>query len=79
MARALDYGLGAYVGGFFESGFARAVHRVLADSLASAPSDLGPVARRDFGGVEADVTPLGLGAGPSGALLAHASALVSLG
>ena len=36
-----------------------------ATRCASAPSDLGPVARRDFGGVEADVTPLGLGAGPS--------------
>jgi O-succinylbenzoate synthase len=79
MARAIDHGVAAYVGGFFESAFARSVHRVLADSLASAPSDVGLVARQDFHEPEAVEVPSGLGSAPSEALLAHARALVDLG
>ncbi len=79
LSRALGEGLAAYVGGFFESGFARSVHRVLADSLACAPSDLGLVARVDWDEPEAVTTASGLGSSPSAALLEHARALVSLG
>ena len=41
--RAREMGLRVYLGGFFESPYARAVHRALAEHCVSEPSDLGPV------------------------------------
>ena len=43
VARAREAGLRPYVGGFFESPYARHVHRALARSCVDEPSDLGPV------------------------------------
>ena len=43
-ARADELGLSAYLGGFFESPFARRVHQLLANSCVHEPSDLGDVA-----------------------------------
>ena len=43
IARARELGLGAYVGGFFESPYARAVNRVLAEHGVIEPSDVGDV------------------------------------
>jgi o-succinylbenzoate synthase len=40
---AHDAGLRAYVGGFFESPYARRVHRWLANNCVDEPSDVGPV------------------------------------
>jgi len=42
--RARAIGLRPYLGGFFESPFARGVHRVLAEHCVDEPSDLAPVA-----------------------------------
>jgi O-succinylbenzoate synthase len=42
--RASDLGLRAYLGGFFESPFARHVHRFLAEHCVVEPSDVGVVA-----------------------------------
>ncbi|MGC1419988.1 MAG: enolase C-terminal domain-like protein [Acidimicrobiales bacterium] len=42
--RARDVGLTCYLGGFFESSFARHVHRLLAEHCVVEPSDLGDVA-----------------------------------
>jgi O-succinylbenzoate synthase len=47
LERAERLGLEAYVGGFFESPFARRVHRALADSARVGPSDLDVVDLRD--------------------------------
>jgi O-succinylbenzoate synthase len=44
--RAKALGLRPYVGGFFESEFARSVNRTLARHLVDEPSDIGPVATR---------------------------------
>jgi hypothetical protein len=41
--RAVTLGLAPYVGGFFESPYARRVHRLLANSCISQPSDLADV------------------------------------
>ena len=43
IARARELGLGVYVGGFFESPYARAVNRVLAEHGVIEPSDVGDV------------------------------------
>jgi O-succinylbenzoate synthase len=42
--RARELGLRPYLGGFFESPFARAVHRILAEHCVEEPSDLALVA-----------------------------------
>jgi O-succinylbenzoate synthase len=44
IARAREAGLRPYLGGFFESPYARHVHRALARSAVDQPSDLTPVA-----------------------------------
>jgi len=48
-ARAAEMGLRPYLGGFFESPYARQVHRALARSAVNEPSDVGPVAVRPDG------------------------------
>jgi O-succinylbenzoate synthase len=44
IARAKDLGLRVYLGGFFESPYARQVNRALANSCVREPSDVGKVA-----------------------------------
>lgn len=44
VGRALDLGLTPYLGGFFESPYARAVHRALAAHAVEEPSDVADVA-----------------------------------
>ncbi|MFI5035713.1 MAG: enolase C-terminal domain-like protein [Acidimicrobiales bacterium] len=78
-ARAGDLGLAAYLGGFFESDFARAVHGVLVRHAVSEPSDLAPVGRRDRDDSDARVVADGLGVAPLAAVLARARLVVSLG
>jgi O-succinylbenzoate synthase len=41
--KAVEFGLRPYLGGFFESPYARSVHRQLAEHCISEPSDLGVV------------------------------------
>jgi L-alanine-DL-glutamate epimerase-like enolase superfamily enzyme len=75
---AREAGLRPYLGGFFESPFARAVHRSLARSCVEEPSDLGPV--DVVGGSEREVDPAanGFGVRPSAEMLEHAAVLVSV-
>jgi O-succinylbenzoate synthase len=81
---AREHGLRAYLGGFFESSLARTVHRRLAESCVSEPSDLGPVAVRGAERVTRDAEneewgerDAGVGVAPSPARLAHARVLAS--
>ena len=57
-------GLTAYLGGFFESPFARQVHRALAENCVSEPSDVGEVSTSD-GGEEVRTSISGFGLEPS--------------
>ena len=68
-ARAEELGLRAYLGGFFESAYARSVHRVLAEAGVREPSDIGPVARAD-GVPEVVAVAESFGVTPSAAVLA---------
>ena len=70
--RARNLGLAVYLGGFFESPFARAVHRVLAEHCVTEPSDLGPVSRLDGREVEVDPAPWAFRVVPAAALLGAA-------
>ena len=57
VAKAQRAGLRVYLGGFFESPYARRVNRTLANSCISEPSDLDDVAvreRSDRGGGDVD-------------------------
>ena len=54
----------AYLGGFFESPYARRVHRALARSCVSEPSDLDDVALKD-GSCEVDPIDSSFGLEPS--------------
>ncbi|MGD0054264.1 MAG: enolase C-terminal domain-like protein [Acidimicrobiales bacterium] len=74
--RSLALGLTPYLGGFFESGFARGVHRRLAEHCVSEPSDVGPVATLSAQD-DVDVAEGGLGLGPSAAVLARATAITA--
>jgi o-succinylbenzoate synthase len=74
--RARELGLRPYLGGFFESGLARGVHRRLARHCVEEPSDVGPVAAR--GVAECVEVPSGLGLAPSAAVLARSTVLEEL-
>lgn len=78
LARAHEWGLRAYLGGFFESPYARRVHRLLADHAVSEPSDVAEVAL--VGGVEDEASPVGVSFGlePSPGMLAAATPLTVL-
>jgi O-succinylbenzoate synthase len=68
--RATSLGLAPYVGGFFESAFARRVHRLLANNCVSQPSDVDDVAvQRDSQFDELDHVAGGFGVEPSAELL----------
>ncbi|MHB2027279.1 MAG: enolase C-terminal domain-like protein [Acidimicrobiales bacterium] len=68
--------LAVYVGGFFESPYARAVHRALARSLVNEPSDVDDVSLRAVNAVD-EVTPVEsrFGVEPSAQLLAQGECL----
>ena len=75
IVRAQQMGLRVYVGGFFESPYARRVHRALANGCGiTEPSDLGDVALEDEHG-EVTVVVSSFGVEPSSAMLARAEPL----
>ncbi len=75
IARAQQLGLRVYLGGFFESPYARRVHWALAcGSAITEPSDLGDVGLEDAGG-QVTVITSSFGLEPSGAMLAAAEYL----
>jgi O-succinylbenzoate synthase len=71
--RANVLGLRVYFGGFFESSFARHVHRLLAENCVSEPSDLGMVAV-ETAADEPEIVAVrgGFGVAPSAAMLERA-------
>jgi o-succinylbenzoate synthase len=76
---ARDAGLRAYVGGFFESPYARRVHRWLANNCVEEASDIGPV-DVVLEGYDREVEQVtdGFGVSPSLEMLAHGAVLVDL-
>lgn len=75
IARAEERGIDVYVGGFFESPFARTVHRSFANAYVSEPSDLGVVVIEGEGGDESTPIELSFGLDPSRAMLTKAERL----
>jgi len=75
IAKAKEFGITAYVGGFFESPFARGVHRALARSCVSEPSDIGNVVIEGDGEAESTVVDVSFGVEPSRGMLAGATRL----
>ncbi len=79
IARAHDAGLGAYVGGFFESPYARRVHQALAFNTVDEPSDLDAVAVVLEGyDHEVDSIELAFGLRPSAVMLECATVVLTL-
>jgi o-succinylbenzoate synthase len=74
VAKANELGLRVYLGGFFESPFARRVNRTLANNCISEPSDLDDVALRN-GAIEVEETSMSFGVEPSAGVLVGAEAL----
>jgi L-alanine-DL-glutamate epimerase-like enolase superfamily enzyme len=76
---AADAGLRPYLGGFFESPYARHVHALLARNCVEEPSDIAPVAvvlgdhEREI-----DLCDEGFGVTPSPAMLDAADVLLDL-
>jgi o-succinylbenzoate synthase len=68
IARARELGMRVYLGGFFESDFARRVNRAFANAFVDEASDVGPVALEEESAVASD----GLGWRPAPAVLARA-------
>jgi O-succinylbenzoate synthase len=79
IVKAHEDGLHAYVGGFFESPYARRVHRWLATSCVNEPSDVAPV-EVTFEGYEreAEAVEFGFGLTPALQMLAHSAVLVDV-
>jgi O-succinylbenzoate synthase len=76
---AQEEGLRAYVGGFFESPYARRVHRWLANNCVDEPSDFGPVdVVREGYDREVDVVAGGFSVTPSPEMLARGAVLVDV-
>jgi O-succinylbenzoate synthase len=74
--KAQSLGLRPYIGGFFESPFARHVHRLLAENCVSEPSDLSVVSvRAALGHAELALSRQGFAVAPSAALLESATAI----
>jgi o-succinylbenzoate synthase len=77
--RAQEEGLRPYIGGFFESPYARRVHRWLANSCLNEPSDLAPVDVLFEGYAhEVDDSVDGFGVTPSLSMLEHGPVLVDV-
>lgn len=75
ITRAQQIGLRVYVGGFFESPYARRVHRALANGcFVTEPSDLGEVALADASGEVTSITS-SFGVEPAASMLAAAESL----
>jgi O-succinylbenzoate synthase len=74
--RAQELGLRVYLGGFFESPYARQVNRALANSCVREPSDLGEVGVR--ADEEAAATSSSFGVEPSVLVLEEADSLTVL-
>jgi L-alanine-DL-glutamate epimerase-like enolase superfamily enzyme len=72
IARAKELELRVYLGGFFESPYARSVNRALADSCVLEPSDVGDVVVN--ASEEATVTATSFGVEPSRTTLRDAEA-----
>jgi len=79
IARADELGLVAYLGGFFESPFARHVHQLFANSCVREPSDLGAVELRHGTVDELERVAFSFGVEPSRATLEHARRLFVTG
>jgi L-alanine-DL-glutamate epimerase-like enolase superfamily enzyme len=78
--KAQTLGLRPYLGGFFESPFARHVHRLLAENCVSEASDLGTVAVEAAGDhPEMALSRAGFGVAPSPELLAAATVIYQEG
>jgi O-succinylbenzoate synthase len=76
LARADELGLTAYLGGFFESPYARRVHRALARSCVSEPSDLLNVeVQRSEYGDEVAIVESSFGVEPASEMLNDAERL----
>jgi O-succinylbenzoate synthase len=77
--RAQEEGLRPYVGGFFESPYARRVHRWLANNCVGEPSDLSPVDVVNAGySREVDSVADGFGVSPSAEMLERGAVLVDV-
>jgi O-succinylbenzoate synthase len=77
VARAMELDLQPYLGGFFESAYARRVHRLLAENCVREPSDVAPVETVDGGESELSHLDDGFGFVPSPALLARATVITT--
>jgi hypothetical protein len=78
VTRALELGLRPYIGGFFESPFARHVNRLLAEHCVEEPSDVGLVATNASPELrEVTVVPGGFGLAPSPEVLARSRLLAT--
>jgi L-alanine-DL-glutamate epimerase-like enolase superfamily enzyme len=76
--RAVSLGLEPYIGGFFESPYARRVHRLLANNCIAQPSDVADVAvQRDRQFDELERVAGGFEVEPSGELLAGARVIAT--
>jgi O-succinylbenzoate synthase len=76
---AQEAGLRPYLGGFFESPYARSVHRALARSCLDEPSDLGPVdVVNDGYSREVDTVDGAFGVTPSAEMLERGAVLVNV-
>jgi hypothetical protein len=74
--KAGELGLQAYLGGFFESPYARGVHRALARSCVSEPSDLLDVdVQPNAYGAEVTIIESRFGVEPADAMLSDAECL----
>jgi hypothetical protein len=74
--RAVSLGLRPYLGGFFESPFARRVHRLLAENCIAEPSDLGDVTVDEHGdGPEVVAVEGGFKVAPSARVLEGATVI----
>lgn len=77
IVEAHEAGLRPYLGGFFESPYARGVHRALAHAFVDQPSDLGAVdVLHDGYAREVDVDEYGFGVTPSAEMLERGAVLV---
>jgi hypothetical protein len=76
--RAVSLGLEPYLGGFFESAYARRVHRLLTNNCIAQPSDVADAAvQRDRQIDELERVPGGFEVAPSRELLGGAEVIAT--
>jgi L-alanine-DL-glutamate epimerase-like enolase superfamily enzyme len=78
VATARTMGVGAYVGGFFESPYARAVHRHLAAATTPEPSDVADVVIEDVEPPEVERSDVAFGVRPSAPMLERATVVATV-